>query len=86
MGNFVSFKESKKLILDGANLFYVFPEVSTVGLPTTLEQAFDEGYLVITCLDAGRYCLEIANESYIGAFEGLALILFDWANSEGYTF
>ena len=84
MSNLASFKASKKLISDGPNLFYVFPDISTVGLPTTLEQAFDEGYLVITCVDVGRYSLQIANEQYVGAFDGLALILFDWASSEGY--
>jgi hypothetical protein len=84
MSDLASFKASKKLISNGTELFYVFPDLSTVGLPTTLEQAFDEGYLVITCLEVGRYGLQIASEQYIGDFEGLALILFDWANSEGY--
>ena len=84
MPSLASFKASKKLISDGPNLFYVFPDISTVGLPITLEQAFDEGYLVITCLDVGRYNLQIANEQYTGAFDGLALILFDWASSDGY--
>jgi hypothetical protein len=84
MSSLASFKASKKLISNGAELFYVFPDLSTVGLPTTLEQAFDEGHLVITCLDVGRYGLQIASEQYAGAFDGLALILFDWASSEGY--
>jgi hypothetical protein len=84
MSDLASFKASKKLISNGAELFYVFPDLSTVGLPTTLEQAFDEGYLVITCSNVGKYGLQIASEQYVGDFEGLALILFDWANSEGY--
>ena len=81
---FFRFKASKKLIHDGSALFYVFPDRLTKGLPSSLEDAFDQGFLVITCLDNGQYYLNIANEQYTGAFEGLALILFDWALSEGY--
>jgi hypothetical protein len=81
---FSRFKASKKLIHDGSDLFYVFPDRLTKGLPSSLEDAFDQGFLVITCLDNGQYYLNIANEQYTGAFEGLALILFDWALSEGY--
>jgi hypothetical protein len=81
---FAKFKESKKLIANGPELFYVFPDRLTNGLPSTLEEAYDDGHLVITCLDNGQYYLNIANEQYTGGFEGLALILFDWAHAEGY--
>lgn len=82
---FCRFKASKKLIHDGPNLFYVFPDKLTQGLPTTLEDALDQSFLVITCTDRpGQYSLNIANENYTGHFNGLALILFDWAHSEGY--
>ena len=81
---FSRFKASKKLIHDGSDLFYVFPDRLTKGLPSSLGDAFDQGFLVITCLDNGQYYLNIANEQYTGDFNGLALILFDWAHSEGY--
>jgi hypothetical protein len=82
---FSRFKASKKLIHDGQDLFYVFPDKLTEGLPATLEDAFDHGFLVIACTDKpGQYSLNIANENYTGDFNGLALILFDWAHSEGY--
>jgi hypothetical protein len=82
---FSRFKASKKLIHDGADLFYVFPDHKTKGLPSSLDDALDQGFLVITCTDKpGQYYLNIANEQYTGDFNGLALILFDWAHSEGY--
>jgi phosphoglycolate phosphatase-like HAD superfamily hydrolase len=85
VSNLASFKASKKLISDGPNLFYVFPDKLTEGLPTTLEDAFNQGFLVIVCTNKpGQYSLNIANENYTGDFNGLALILFDWASSEGY--
>lgn len=82
---FAKFKESKKLISNGAELFYAFPDRLTTNLPSTLDDAFDQGFLVITCLNNGQYYLNIANEQYTGDFEGLALILFDWAHGEGYN-
>jgi hypothetical protein len=82
---FAKFKESKKLIANGPELFYVFPDRLTTSLPSSLEDVFDQGFLVITCLDNGQYYLNIANEQYTGDFEGLALILFDWAHGEGYN-
>jgi hypothetical protein len=85
VSEFSRFKASKKLISSGPDLFYVFPDKSADSLPDTLEDAFDQGFLVITCTDKpGQYGLTIANENYLGGFEGLALILFDWAHSEGY--
>jgi hypothetical protein len=82
---FTRFKQSKKLITSGPDLFYVFPDKFTNGLPTSLSDAFDQGFLVITCTDKpGQYYLNIANEEYTGDFEGLALILFHWAIGEGY--
>jgi hypothetical protein len=81
---FAKFKESKQLIVNGPELFYVFPDRLTKDLPSSLDDAFDQGFLVIACLNNGQYYLNIANEQYTGAFEGLALILFDWAHAEGY--
>lgn len=81
---FAKFKKSKKLIANGPELFYVFPDHKTKGLPSSLDDAFDQGFLVIACLNNGQYYLNIANEQYTGDFEGLALILFDWAHGEGY--
>jgi hypothetical protein len=82
---FAKFQESKKLIANGPELFYVFPDRLTKGLPSSLDDAFDQGFLVITCLNNGQYYLNIANEQYTGDFEGLALILFNWAHGEGYN-
>jgi hypothetical protein len=83
---FSRFKASKKLISSGPDLFYVFPDKLADSLPIwSLEDAFDRGFLVITCTNKpGQYGLTIANENYLGGFEGLALILFDWAHGEGY--
>jgi hypothetical protein len=82
---FSRFKNSGLLIYHGRDLFYLFSDSQNTPTSLSLDDALADGYLVIVCLDKpGQYSLTIANEHYVGAFDGLALILFDWAKSEGY--
>lgn len=80
------FRDSRRLVSNKQELFYVFPDSRQVVslLPATIAGAIDDGLLFINCLSGGEYSLEIANEHYKGSMFGLELILLDWALSEGY--
>lgn len=69
-------------------LFYVFPDKKQLNqpLPETLDDAYGNGYLTISCISKDQCYLNIANEEYSGSYKELTDILYSWALSEGYEF
>lgn len=73
---------------NGDYIFYVYQDklMKSKPLPETEEDAYDNGFLVITEYDSqfAMYYLCIGNEEYTGSLEKLEGILYDWSISEGY--
>jgi len=72
------------------DVFYVYPDKMQTKqqLPETLDDAYGNGFLTISLWDSkfAQWYLNIANEEYIGSLHQMQIILYDWAQGEGYQF
>lgn len=66
--------------------FYIFPEKNGTNVtPSSIEDAFDLGFPVISQMNENVCYLEIQNQEYFASLNELMPILYDWAISEGYV-
>jgi hypothetical protein len=92
LNNYLSFCTSAIRVEDHQtdDVFYVYPDriQSKQQLPKTLDDAYGNGFLTINLHDSkfGVWYLNIANEEYIGSLDEMQIILYDWAQGEGYQF
>ena len=71
------------------DVFYVYPDklqAKRYPIPRTLEEAYDNGFLVIEAHSPGVYYLRIGNMEWEGPMSKLERVLHEWALSEGYIF